>query len=115
MGKHTYIGDPKIVIAEKMTYQEYTNDSSQEKKDGYKVKPDKGRSYWLSENEFESKCFKIGNSCLVDQANKFKDKLRLHKSVSLKTKHGVQKPSIMISNACLAIMLDWAVYGLLEE
>jgi hypothetical protein len=118
MAKHTYVGDPKLVLAEKMTYFEFSEDDlnlSLPDKNGYKVSPDKGDSYWLSENEFESKFFKISNSSCLEKAKKFKGKLRTHKSVSLKTDNGVEKPSLLISNAVLTVISDWATNGLLED
>lgn len=118
MGKHTYVGDPKLVVAEPMTYFEFSEDDlslSMPDKNGYKVYPDTGESYWLSENEFESKFFKISNSSCLQNAKEFKVKLRTNKSISLKTSNGVERPSLMISNAVLTVISDWAKNGLLEE
>tara|TARA_R110002012_G_scaffold264579_1_gene447949 strand:- start:191 stop:556 length:366 start_codon:yes stop_codon:yes gene_type:complete len=120
MTKHTYVGDPKLVVAEPMTYFEFSEDDlnlslPDVSKNGYKVYPDTGDSYWLSKNEFESKFFKISNSSLLQKAKEFKVKLRTNKSISLKTSNGVERPSLMISNAALTVIADWAKNGLLEE
>ena len=118
MAKHTYVGDPKLVVAEPMTYFEFSGDDlnlSLPDKNGYKVYPDKGESYWLSENEFESKFFKINNASYLQKAKEFKVKLRTNKSISLKTSNGVERPSLLISNAVLTVISDWAKNGLLED
>jgi len=118
MTKHTYVGDPKLVVAEKMTYFEFSGDDLNYRcndKNGYKVTPDKGDSYWLSENEFESKFFKINNASYLQKAKAFKVKVRNNKSISLKTSNGVEKPSLLISNAVLTVISDWATNGLLVE
>jgi len=151
MTKHTYVGDPKLVVAEKMTITEYKDDyikrlyiGNEDKyhkrnpqndeswfysdhytqfkgvylpvnEKGYKVTPDKGDSYWLSENEFESKFFKINNASYLQKAKEFKVKLRTNKSISLKTSNGVERPSLLISNAVLTVISDWAKNGLLED
>ena len=171
MGKHTYVGDPKLVLAEKMTITEYKDDfikhnfgynedkynnrdkehikyddnlfykdfyslfqsdhpefegvtfPSDEK--GYKVTNEKGFSVfdesesiygnWLPENKFESKFFKISNSSCLQNAKEFKVKLRTNKSISLKTSNGVERPSLLISNAVLTVISDWATNGLLVD
>jgi hypothetical protein len=114
MAKHTYVGDPKLVVAEKMTYFEFSGDDLNYRcndKNGYKVSPDKGDSYWLSENEFESKFFKISGSSCLETAKKFRGKLRIHKSLKIKTDSGVEEPSLLISNAACTIFRDIAIYG----
>ena len=118
MGKNTYIGDPKLVVAEPMTYFEFSGDDlslSLPDKNGYKVYPDTGDSYWLSENEFESKFFKINNASYLQKAKAFKVKVRNNKSISLKTSNGVERPSLLISNAVLTVISDWATNGLLVD
>ena len=118
MAKHTYVGDPKLVVAEPMTYFEFSGDDlslSLPDKNGYKVYPDTGDSYWLSENEFESKIFKINNASYLQKAKAFKVKVRNNKSISLKTSNGVERPSLLISNAVLTVISDWAKNGLLED
>ena len=171
MAKHTYVGDPKLVVAEKMTITEYKDDfikhnfgydedkyNNRDKehiKDddnsfyedfysmfqsdhpefagvtfpynekGYKVTHEKGISVfdesesiygnWLPEHKFESKFFKINNASYLQKAKEFKVKLRNNKSISLKTSNGVERPSLLISNAVLTVISDWAKNGLLED
>lgn len=127
MSRNTYLGDPKIVDAEELTIFEFLRGTDVNVTDadfnpklldqyllnasekGYAIYLGNDPPVWMLKKEFEKKYFKLGSGSTSNARN---FNLAVGTKVGFVVRGKKESPNLVIMNAALTVLRDWAKYGL---